>query len=800
MATSPEQRPADRVEIEIDGRRIEAPRGAMLIQAADAAGIVIPRFCYHKKLSVAANCRMCLVEVERMPKPVPACATPITDGMKVHTRSPKAIAAQRAVLEFLLINHPLDCPICDQGGECELQDLSMGYGLDDSRYDLPKRVVPDPDLGSLIATEMTRCIHCTRCVRFGEEIAGVRELGATGRGEHTRIGTYVARAVASELSGNVIDLCPVGALTSKPFRFRARPWELVEHDAVAPHDCIGSNLHVHSRRGVVLRVVPRENEAINECWLSDRDRFSYEGVHSPDRLTEPMVKEDGVWRRAGWEEALERAARALRGTVEAHGGDALGVLVSPTATLEELYLAQRLARGLGCGNVDHRLRQLDFSCDGDDPEAPLLGMGVADLERLEAALLVGSWVRKEQPIAGLRLRKAALAGARIAVLNPLDFEFHFPLAHRLVADPAGMVRRLAAVAAAACEAAGREPPAGLAGLLGGAAPGEAERAVAAALAAAGRALVVLGPLAFMHPDFGLLRMLAAVVAEATGATLGFLPEGGNGVGAWIAGAVPHRGPRGAILAAPGRNARAMLAEPRRGYLLLGVEPTRDCADPALAAAALEAAEHVVALTAFRCPDLERLADVMLPIAPYTETAGTYVNAEGRWQGFAGCVPPKGEARPGWKVLRVLGTLCDLEGFELDSAEAVRAALEAERAAGEARPVAWRAERAARPAEAELWRVADVPPYAGDPLVRRAAALQATPDGRREAAAVMAPAQAQALGLAEGEVVAVEQGGAQARLKVAVDERVPAGCVWIPTALEAAAGLGPAFGPVRVARA
>jgi len=448
------------VKVEINGIEVEAREGSMVIEAADQAGIAIPRFCYHKKLSIAANCRMCLVEVERAPKPLPACATPVTEGMKVYTDSPKAIAAQKGVMEFLLINHPLDCPICDQGGECELQDLAMGYGGDVSRYSEAKRVVKDKNIGPLIATDLTRCIHCTRCVRFGAEIAGVREMGATGRGEHTTIGTYIEKSVSSEMSGNVIDLCPVGALTSKPFRFHARAWEMTQHASVAPHDGLGSNIYLHTRRGKVMRVVPRDNESINECWLSDRDRFSYLGLDSDDRLTAPMIKEDGAWRTASWEEALEAAARNLS---EVAGGNAdqLGVLVNPSATLEELFLTQKLARGLGCNNIDHRLRQSDFRDDEQAPLYPSLGVSLSELEEQEAVLLVGSNIRKEQPIAAHRLRKAALYGAAVHVVNPIAFDFHFELSQQRIAAPAQMVGELAAVAKAAGELSGTATPRGL---------------------------------------------------------------------------------------------------------------------------------------------------------------------------------------------------------------------------------------------------------------------------------------------------------------------------------------------------
>ncbi len=644
------------VTIEVDGRQLTARPGQMLIDVTDAAGIRIPRFCYHKKLSIAANCRMCLVEVERAPKPLPACATPVADGMKVHTRSPIALAAQKGTMEFLLINHPLDCPICDQGGECELQDVAMGYGADASRYVEEKRVVKDQDIGPLVATDLTRCIHCTRCVRFGAELAGVRELGATGRGEHMRIGTFVARSVDSELSGNVIDLCPVGALTSKPFRYQARAWELSQADGVAPHDCVGSNIHFHIRGGSVMRVVPRENEAVNEVWISDRDRFSYEGLDR-DRLDRPMVKDGGQWVAVDWSAALERAATALR----AAGSD-LRTLVSPGATLEELYLAQKLTRGLGSPHVDHRLRQADFRGDAADPQLPWLGQPFAELEGNAATLLVGSDVRKDQPLLGLRLRKAVRRGGRVAAINPVDFDLGFEVAVSCAARPSAMLAALAGVA----KALGAAGAGATARLIASARPDARQEAIAALLKGGGRKAVLLGPLAVAHPDFSLLRALAADVAAACGATPGVLPEGANGTGAVLAGALPHRLPGGATAQPAGEGVGQMLAQPRKAVLLLGIEPDLDLANPRSAVDSLRGSGTVVALTAFRSAALDVCAEVQLPIAGFGETSGTFVNAQGDWQGFAGAVAPPGQARPAWKVLRVLGNLAGLEGFEYDS--------------------------------------------------------------------------------------------------------------------------------------
>ena len=778
------------VNIEINGIPFQARKGAMLIEITDAAGIPIPRFCYHKKLSIAANCRMCLVEVERAPKPLPACATPVMEGMKVFTESPRARAAQKGTMEFLLINHPLDCPICDQGGECELQDLAVGYGSNVSRFTERKRVVKDKDIGPLISTDMTRCIHCTRCVRFGEEIAGLRELGATGRGESMEIGTYVAHSVASELSGNVIDLCPVGALNAKPSRNRGRSWEYVQHPAVAPHDSVGSNIFIHTLRGKVMRVVPRENEAVNETWISDRDRFSYEGIYSDDRLSRPRV--GGV--ETDWEAALEAAAKGLQEVIERHGPEAVGFLLAPTATVEELYLAQKLARGLGVANIDHRLRQADFSDQDVVPVFPWLGQTLEELEKTRAALLIGSNVRMEQPLAGLRLRKAALAGGQVMFLNPRDFEFRFPVAAKIIADPAGMVAALASVAQAVAELKGGTLPVALATLAPGA-PGAAERAMAQTLVNNAPATVLLGNLAVAHPAFAQLRALAGFLARCGGARLGYLPEAANSAGGWLAGALPHRLPGGQAAPKPGLDARAMLESPRKAYVLLGVEPELDCWDGAAALSALQGAEFVVSLSPYASAVESAENRIVLPVATFAETSGTYVNAEGRWQSFQGASKPLGEARPAWKVLRVLGNLCGVSGFDYVSSEDVLAEVQA--VCGSIQPdnPPTEAQPNWRPFQSEgLIRVADVPIYATDPLVRRARSLQQSALAR-PAEVRLHPEVAQALGVAGREQVQVRQNGRAVELPLVLDEGIPQGCAWIPAGLPASAALGPAVGPV-----
>ena len=785
----------DLVNIEIDGKPAKARKGEMIIQVADREGAYIPRFCYHEKLSVAANCRMCLVEQEKVGKPVPACATPVMEGMKVFTRSVRAIAAQRATMEFLLINHPLDCPICDQGGECELQDLAMGYGRDISRYTEQKRVVKDEDIGPLVSTDMTRCIHCTRCVRFGQEIAGIQEMGGTGRGENLRIGTYIGKAVKHELSGNIIDLCPVGALNSKPFRNRGRGWEMTQVETVAPHDCLGSNVYAHVLRGRYMRAVPKINEALNETWLSDRDRFSYAGIDSEDRLLKPMVKKGGKWQETDWETALEAAVNGLRENI-AKGGDAVGVLASPSATVEELYLLQRLARGIGIPNIDVRLRQADFRDDAAEPLFPWLGQDVQALETLESALLIGSNPRKEVPLLAHRLRKAALKGGAVMFLNPRRYE----ALHAVAAYALASAQDLPAALAAVLKATGKPAPAHLKDFVAAQKPDAEQAKIAEQLAKGERKAVLLGHIALRHPAYADLRAIAAALAEATGAKLGYLSEGANSAGAWLAGAVPHRNTGGRALDKPGRNARAMLEVPRSAYLLLGTEPELDCWDGAQALKALKDAKHVVAVTSYVSDAMRQYASVLLPAAAYGETSGTFVNAEGRWQSFTGVVKPLGEARPAWKVLRVLGNLFELKGFEQVSSDEVLKELKD--TVGEVhadnRYTGSRAVTAA-PAAKGFLRAAETPLYAVDALVRRAAPLQQTADADA-GYAHLAPEDAKRLKLAAGDKLNLRHDGARLTLPVRLDESIAAGEVWVPAGLAATHAIGPMFAAVELEKA
>jgi NADH-quinone oxidoreductase subunit G len=776
-------------DIQLDGKTVTVADGSMVMHAADAAGTYIPHFCYHKKLSIAANCRMCLVDIEKMPKPMPACATPVTNGMIVRTKSDKALKAQQSVMEFLLINHPLDCPICDQGGECQLQDLAVGYGKSASRYEEEKRVVFHKDVGPLISMEeMSRCIHCTRCVRFGQEVAGIMELGMVHRGEHSEITTVAGKTVDSELSGNMIDICPVGALTSKPFRYSARTWELSRRKSVSPHDSTGANLIVQVKANKVLRVVPLENEAVNECWISDRDRFSYEALNGDSRLTQPMIKQGGKWQAVDWNTALGYVADGLKRVKAEFGnepGAGIGALGHASSTVEELHLLAKLMRGLGSENIDHRLRHADFTA-APAGSARWLGMPIASLSALDRVLVVGSFLRKDHPLFAQRIRQAARRGAMVFSLNAVHDDWAMSLAGTLTAAPSGWALQLAEVAAAVAQA--REVTAPVS-----ATPGEHAQAVAKALLSGERKAVLLGNAAAQHPQAAQLLALAGWIAEQTGATVGYLGEGGNAVGAQLVGALPGPG---------GLNAGQMLSQPMKALLLLNTEPVLDAADAAAARKALGASGLVVGLTAFK-DTMADVADVLLPIAPFTETAGCFVNAEGGAQSFHGVVKPAGDARPGWKVLRVLGNLLGLPGFDFETAEDVRAA-----ALGDVATLAQRLDnRVAAAALNEplaaaavgLQRIADVPIYMSDATVRRAVSLQLTADAKGPLVG-LPPALWQQLGLQPGAKVRVTQGEGSAVLAAREDSSLAADAVRVPAGHQATASLGAMFGPVTVERA
>ncbi|MDP1648412.1 MAG: NADH-quinone oxidoreductase subunit NuoG [Rubrivivax sp.] len=773
------------IEIELDGKRVSVAEGSMVMHAADAAGTYIPHFCYHKKLSIAANCRMCLVDIEKMRKPMPACATPVTNGMVVRSKSDKAVKAQKSVMEFLLINHPLDCPICDQGGECQLQDLAVGYGASASRYTEEKRVVFHKDVGPLISmAEMSRCIHCTRCVRFGQEVAGVMELGMIHRGEHSEITTLAGRTIDSELSGNMIDICPVGALTSKPFRYSARTWELSRRKSVSPHDSVGANLIVQVKAGRVMRVVPLESEDVNECWLADRDRFSYEALNSGSRLTQPMIKQGGAWRAVDWNTALAFVADGLKRVQAEFGaaepGAGIGAIGHASSTTEELHLLARLVRGLGSENIDHRTRHADFANAAPAGHARWLGTSIASLAKLDRAFVIGSFLRKDHPLLAQRLRQAVRHGARVMSLHAVHDDWAMPVAATLTAAPASWLAQLADVAAAVARARGAPAPLP-------ANPGPHAQAVADALLSGERKAVLLGNAAAQHPHASRLLALAAWIAEHTGASCGYLGEAGNGVGAQLVAALPGAG---------GLHAGQMLSRPMKALLLLNTEPVLDSADAAAARSALAASGLVVALTPFKDAAAD-VADVMLPIAPFTETAGTYVNAEGRVQTFHGVVRPLGETRPAWKVLRVLGNLLGLAGFDHQSAEDVRA-----EALGDLAALASRLDnRAAVPTAAPaasvgLQRVSDVPIYAVDSLVRRAASLQLTADARDPVVGVPSALWHQ-MGMVPGGRVLVTQGLGAVVLPAREDSSMAAGAVRIAAGHPATAALGAMFGAVGV---
>ena len=782
------------LEIEIDGKKLEVADGSTVMDAAHQAGIYIPYFCYHKKLSIAANCRMCLVQVEKAPKPLPACATPVTNGMKVFTHSEEAVTAQKGVMEFLLINHPLDCPICDQAGECQLQDLAVGYGASGSRYEEDKRVVVNKNLGPLIATDMTRCIHCTRCVRFGQEIAGIMELGMIGLGERVEIIAFGGKTVDSELSGNMIDLCPVGALTSKPFRYSARTWELTRRPLVSPHCGLGSNLAVQVKQNRVMRVLPRENDAINECWLSDKDRFSYEGLNSEQRLAKPMLKQNGAWREVEWQAALEFVANELKRIKEAHGTESIGALATPHQTLEELYLLSRLMRGLGSGNIDFRLRQADFSADGKMAGAPWLGMKIADINALDRVLVVGSTLRKDHPLIANRLRQATKKLTQLNLINPVDDAQLLRVAYKAIVSPAAIPDMLAQVLKAAAQAKNAVLPEAVRSAVERVTVSEAAQRIANSLASGKNAAVFLGNLAQHHPAASQLHALAQALAEVTGARCGFLGEAANSVGAYVAGAVPFG-------ATAGKNAQAMLRDPLKAYLLLGVEAELDTHDPQQALAAMKQAELVVALSPYQHQAVD-YARVMLPISPFTETAGTFINTEGTVQSFNGVVMPLGETRPAWKVLRVLGNLLGVSGFKHDSAEDVkREVLGGKEEISNITNNLYNISRldAIAPVQTGgLQRIAEVPIYAADAIVRRAPSLQKTRDAAAPVAA-MNRALAEKLGLRDGDQVRVRQGAGEAVVPYAMDDKLPADCIRLAAAREETAGLGAMFGTIGAER-
>jgi NADH-quinone oxidoreductase subunit G len=777
------------LDIEIDGKQVQVPAGSTIMDAAQITGAYIPHFCYHKKLSIAANCRMCLVQVEKAPKPLPACATPVTSGMKVFTHSELAVNAQKGVMEFLLINHPLDCPICDQGGECQLQDLAVGYGGGASRYNEAKRVVFQKDVGPLVSMqEMSRCIHCTRCVRFGQEIAGVMELGMANRNMHSEIQTFVGRTVDSELSGNMIDLCPVGALTSKPFRYSARSWELSRRKSVSPHDSLGSNLSVHVKGNRVMRVLPRENEDVNECWISDKDRFSYEGLNPDGRLQRPMIRVDGQLREVEWNVALDYVAHALKDVAATHGGESIASLAAPYSTLEELYLLQKLTRGLGSGSVDFRPRRRDFSSDGKLAGTPWLGLRLAEIKNLDAALVVGSFVRKDHPLFAQRLRQLAKKAGKVSAISLTVDDFLIDLHAQIAVAPSRLAGALAEVLKAALVLKNVPVPTLLASVECSV---ESER-IAESLVGGEKRAIFLGNAVEQSVQSAYIHALAFELAKLTGATLGFISEAANSVGGYVAQALPTE-----------LNAYEMFAQPRKAYVLLGVEPELDCYNPLQSIAALKQAALVVMMTPFKHDAAMEYADALFPVASFAETSGTYVNTEGRVQSFGGVVRPVGEARPGWKVLRVLGNLLGLQGFDYESSEQVRDEIVqpgSEFVGGLDNGID--APLSASPvveAGNGYQRISDVPIYFADPLVRRGDSLQRTRDARVPTARMCSSTLA-SVGLVGGASIRLKQGGGEAVLVAEADEAVPDGCVRVAAGHPLTATLGDMFGSITVERA
>ena len=775
------------LEIEIDGKKAQVPDGSTVMDAAQQVGVYIPHFCYHKKLSIAANCRMCLVQVEKAPKPLPACATPVTNGMKVFTHSELAIKAQKGVMEFLLINHPLDCPVCDQGGECQLQDMSVGYGPMKSRYTEEKHVVFHKNVGPLISMqEMSRCIHCTRCVRFGQEIGGIMEFGMANRNMHSEITTFLGRTVDSELSGNMIDLCPVGALTSKPFRYTARSWELQRRKSVSPHDSVGANLTVQVKHDHVMRILPRENEAVNECWISDKERFSYLSLGSEERLTKPMVKQGGNWKEVDWNVALDYVAHGLKDVARDNGGDSVAALAAQSSTLEELYLLRKVLNGLGSNNFDFRPRQSDFASDLKRAGTPWLGLKLSEIKDLDGALVVGSFLRKDHPLIAQRLRQAAKKYTKVSLISVAGDDQLIDFHAREIVSPNGLVAALGAVVKSAAHIKGVACNSGLNSLV----PSETSQKIAQSLIDGDKRAVFLGNVATQCVDATQLHALAIELGAIVGATVGFLGEGANTVGGYVASGAKN-----------GADARQMFEHKRKAYVLLGVEPELDCLNPQLALSALKQASLVVYMSSFKYQPAFEYADVMLPVSPFTETAGTFVNTEGRVQSFNGVVKPMGDSRPAWKLLRVLGNVLNIEGFDYQTSEAVRDEVlgaGVEFVSGLDNGISG-VDIIIPEKPTGLQRIADVPINFADSMARRSIVLQQTADAVQPVVGLNT-VNAEQLGLATGSKVKVKQGDGEVILDLVIDSRIPVGCVRVSAAHASTSMLGEMFGQISVERA
>jgi len=700
------------IEIEIDGNLVNAKAGEMLIAVTDREGVSVPRFCYHKKLSIAANCRMCLVDVEGAPKPQPACSTPIADGMKIHTQNEKAKASQKAVMEFLLINHPLDCPICDQGGECELQDVAMDYGSDVSRFTEGKRIVADSDIGALIQTDMTRCIHCTRCVRFGAEVAGIMEMGGTGRGEDMKIEPFLTEGIQSELSGNMIDVCPVGALTSKPFRYELRSWQMNAISNVARHDLVGSNIYTQTYKGKVKRIVAKDNDSVNETWISDRDRFSYEGLSHENRLLEPQIKVEGVWQEVEWNVALDFAVRGLANNIRQ--SDQLGALASNTATLEEFYLLQKILREIGSENIDHRLNIKDLN-NAISLES---NIKLAGLEGVDHALVIGSNLRLEQPMISHRLRKANLSGASIDVINAMAFDFNYHLNSENIISPNQTATTLASVLKSVLQSAHTEVPE----YLNDIEVTDVAEQLANQLSDSDNSVIILGEHVINNPQASSIANLISKIAQHTNSTTLNISATANSMAANMAGFVPGK---------DGLDTNTMLAADLKAYILLDIYPQYDFHHSIQAVEALSNDDtFVISLNSFKDDAITKCSDVLLPIASFYETSGSHVNVEDEIQTFAAAVNAPSDVKPAWKVLKVLADLLELPGFHYaDSAQVTSEVMhQSHKQHVYDESIDIKVKRGVN----VIWQKS---PYAIDVLSRHAASLQATKIGQINSASM-----------------------------------------------------------------
>jgi NADH-quinone oxidoreductase subunit G len=790
---------SDSITVTINGQQIESQAGRLLIDVADENNIVIPRFCYHKKLSVAANCRMCLVEIERSPKPMPACATPVADGMVVQTRSRAAIAAQKSTMEFLLINHPLDCPICDQGGECELQDVAMGFGEGISQYSEQKRVVMDKNIGPLIATDFTRCIHCTRCIRFGDEIAGLPEMGATGRGEDMEIGTFIEKSISSELSGNVIDICPVGALTAKPSRYTARPWELTQHPSVAAHDCIGSNIFVHTRNNTVIRVVPRDNDSINETWISDRDRFSYTALTDTSRITTPMMRENGQLKAVDWDTALSLAVDKLS-TLASQDASQIATLISPQATLEEHFLAQKLVRGLGSSNIDHRLNQVDFSTQDKSPVMPWLGRSLESVESIDACLIVAGNLQQEQPMLSHRIRKATLnKNAQVSSICHVAGQYNFDLLEEMNGSAEQLVNDLAGVTLALSEKSGNALSENLRNLLQDFKLQAEHKSIAASLLDAKSSAVFVGIQSLTNPYLALIEELCESISHISDSSLGYLSPMANSAGACLAGTLPHRLAGGVEAPDEGEHAGQLTESKHRLLLSIGINPTLDISHSERVQQLAQNNEFILAINSHSNEFIEENADLILPLASFAETSGTFVNTEGLWQSFKGCIKTPGESRQGWKILAALGQLLLPGEFDYEDSVAVKNEVKAHCSEVSLNNLSGVESAVSRlPARSRsIQKVSMVPIYASDELLRLSKPLQATPLMNDQCAIVMNRQQAEKSKLADAIQVHIKQGQGTAVLPLRLSDTIATGCVYIPSGIDAVKDLTQAFGSVEL---